>query len=101
MKLISWSLVVAMMIVSAISCASVGEVGEEVIDKITTNPMDPDGVLEDPLWPKEKEVEPAETPTEESSLPKLLDLSGLTAFLCTLQDSNLRPLQCQCNALTS
>lgn len=85
MKLVSWSLVILMIIIIiGNSCASVGEVSEEVIEKITTNPMDPDGVLEDPLWPKEKEAEPAETPTQlESSLPKLLDPMGLTAFYFT------------------
>ncbi len=72
MKLISWSLVVMTVMIIGSSCASVGEVGEEVIEKITTNPMDPDGVLEDPLWPK-KEAEPAETPTQQLESSNNLD----------------------------
>ena len=121
--------VMATTILPLASCASMGEVGEEVIEKITTNPMDPDGVLDEPLWPKKEAEEPATTPDDLQSSNNLDEVigNGLISilvwrhdweppqiiiaanrptscrpiFLCTLQDSNLRPLQCQCNALTS
>jgi len=57
-------------------CTSVGEVGEEVIEKITTNPMDPDGVLEKPLWPKKDGVDPATEPENFQSSNNLDEVIG-------------------------
>lgn len=49
-------------------CASVdGNGGPGIIEIITTDPMDPDGVLQDPIIPK-KEEKPDKEPVIESSI---------------------------------
>ncbi len=73
-------------------CASMGEMSQKVIEELTTDPFDPDGKLDGPIWPKKEEVEtePATTPPPETLSNNLDEVigNGLISILVWKHDQS-------------